>query len=77
MEVNTKGKFNMWGDFITDNGKPKKPTFIFIHHLISHWPYLVDNECNFEKNYGKLNKTGIKKAFEIMLNFLKVLFINI
>ncbi len=53
-----------FNDFITDNGKPKKPTFIFIHHLISHWPYLVDNECNFEKNYGKLNKTGIKKAFE-------------
>ncbi len=58
---NAMGNFN---EFLKQNGKPKKPTFILIHHLISHWPYLVDSECNFEKNAGILNKQGIKKAFE-------------
>ncbi len=58
---NAIGAFNQ---FLKKNGKPEKPTFILTHHLISHWPYLVDNNCNFEKNDGKLNKTGIKKAFE-------------
>ena len=50
--------------FLKQNGKPTKPTFVLIHHLISHWPYLVDSNCNYEKNNGKLNKSGIKKAFE-------------
>ena len=50
--------------FLKKNGKPVKPTFVLIHHLISHWPYLVDSNCNYEKNDGKLNKIGIKKAFE-------------
>mgnify|MGYP001321183832 CR=1 FL=1 len=50
--------------FLNQNGKPNKPTFVLIHHLISHWPYLVDSDCNYEKNYGRLNKVGIKKTFE-------------
>ena len=50
--------------YIDLNGSPKKPTFIFIHHLISHWPYLVDSNCNFEKNPGKTNIVGIRKSFE-------------
>ena len=50
--------------FLKQNGKPNKPTFVLIHHLISHWPYLVDSNCNYEKNYGKLNKIAIKKSFE-------------
>ena len=32
--------------------------------MVSHWPYLVDSNCDYEKNAGKLNKIGIKKAFE-------------
>ena len=50
--------------YLKQNGKPTKPTFILIHHLVSHWPYLVDSNCDYEKNAGKLNKIGIKKAFE-------------
>jgi len=50
--------------YLNSNGKPEKPTFIFVHHLISHWPYLVDSECNYERNQGKTNLKGIKKAFE-------------
>ncbi len=50
--------------FLEKNGKPVNPTFFLIHHLTSHWPYLVDSNCNYEKNDGKLNKLGIKKAFE-------------
>lgn len=50
--------------YLIDNGKPKNPTFILIHHLVSHWPYLVDSKCNYEKTFGKINKDGIKKAFE-------------
>ncbi len=66
-----------FNDFLTKNGKPKKPTFVFIHHLISHWPYLVDEECNFEKNFGKQNKTGIKKAFECNKKLISELAIKI
>ena len=35
--------------FLKKYGKPVKPTFVLIHHLISHWPYLVDSNCNYEK----------------------------
>jgi len=56
--------------FLKQNGKPTKPTFFLIHHLISHWPYLVDSNCNYEKNNGKLNKSGIKKAFECNKNLI-------
>ena len=50
--------------YLAQNGKPIKPTFIFVHHLISHWPYLVDSNCNYEKNPGKTNKIGIKNSIE-------------
>ena len=50
--------------YLVENGKPAKPTFIFIHHLISHWPYLVDSNCNYKKTPGKTNKIGIKNAIE-------------
>ena len=58
---NAIGRFNK---FLNQNGKSNKPTFFLIHHLISHWPYLVDSDCNYEKNEGKLNKIGIRKTFE-------------
>ena len=54
-------KFNK---FLLQNGKPKIPTFIFIHHTISHWPYLTNNNCDFEKNYGKNNILAIKKVLD-------------
>ena len=37
--------------------------FFLIHDLKTHWPYLVDDNCEFEKNYGKTNVIGIKKAY--------------
>tara|TARA_B100001057_G_C22840335_1_gene946823 strand:- start:854 stop:2353 length:1500 start_codon:yes stop_codon:yes gene_type:complete len=50
--------------YLEKTGKPAKPTFVLIHHLVSHWPYLVDENCKYEKNPGRINKIGIKKAFE-------------
>ncbi len=54
-------KFNK---HLKDNGKPDVPTFVFIHHTVSHWPYLVNSNCEFEKNKGKKNIIGIKKVLE-------------
>ena len=33
MEVNTKGKFNIWGDFITDNGIYNFKNILLIHFI--------------------------------------------
>lgn len=57
--------------FLIQNGRPQKPTFILTHHLISHWPYLVDEYCKYEKNLGRINKIGIKKAFECNKKLIK------
>ncbi len=54
-------KFNQ---LLNQNGKPKVPTFILIHHTISHWPYLANSKCEYEKNYGKNNMVGIKKVLD-------------
>ena len=43
--------------------KPNKSTFYFIHHMISHWPYLVDSSCKYKKFEGKKNIEGIKNAY--------------
>lgn len=51
-------------NFLSTQESIKKPSFIFVHHLVSHWPYLVDSECSYERHIGKTNKLGIKKAFE-------------
>jgi hypothetical protein len=51
-------------EYLKKTGKPNKPSFIFVHHLISHWPYLVDENCNFKKHEGKTNINGIKNSFE-------------
>tara|TARA_Y100001970_G_scaffold182041_1_gene221547 strand:- start:17798 stop:19291 length:1494 start_codon:yes stop_codon:yes gene_type:complete len=61
-------KFNK---FLIQNGKPNIPTFIFVHHTISHWPYLANSNCDFEKNYGKNNITGIKKVLECNKKLIK------
>lgn len=56
----------------------KKPLFIFVHQLVSHWPYLVDRNCNYKYHNSKIDKNGIKEAFEcnkkMILEFAK--FIN-
>ena len=49
---------------MNQNGKPNSPTIIFIHHNISHWPYLADSNCEYEKNHGENNIAGIKKVIE-------------
>ena len=41
-----------------------KPLFIFAHHMVSHWPYLVDSECNYKYHQSKVDKNGIKEAYE-------------
>ena len=51
-------------------GKPNKSTFIFIHHMISHWPYLVDSYCKYEKHGGIQNIEGIKNAYKCNLQLI-------
>lgn len=62
--------------YLETEGKPETPSFIFIHHLISHWPYLVDKDCNYKKFEGKTNIEGIENAFKcnakLILNFAKL-----
>ena len=35
-------------------------TFILIHHTISHWPYLANSKCEYEKLW-KNNMVELKK----------------
>lgn len=58
---NAIGNFN---NYLIKNNKASRPKFVFIHHLISHWPYLVDEKCNYKKHPGKTNLLGIQNAFE-------------
>ena len=50
-------------NYLKNSGKPSKPTFLFTHHLVSHWPYLVNENCKFKKSEGRTNILGIKNAF--------------
>ena len=63
-------------NYLKNKGKPDIPSFIFVHHLVSHWPYLVDQNCNFSKFEGKTNMKGIENAFKcnakLLLSFIEL-----
>jgi hypothetical protein len=60
---NSNNAMNVFIEHLDINGKPNGSTFFLIHHLISHWPYLVDSSCSFKKHVGRDNMTGIEDAY--------------
>jgi len=67
LEINNKlDSINKFNKFIVSNQdylENNRPTFFFIHDLQTHWPYVVDKNCDYKNFDGKLNIEGYKNSY--------------
>ena len=49
-------------NYIKNYNIKKNNQFFLIHDLKTHWPYLMDSNCNFKHFKGRSNLKGIKNA---------------
>lgn len=62
-KIDSINKFN---EFIISNNdylEKNRPSFFFLHDLQTHWPYIVDSNCNYKRFRGKLNIEGYKNSY--------------